>query len=331
MYIYGVINSNRDIPDKTTNSYAIAVLFALTVVFSSCTNGLEFTIYNKKLWAERVAPIVEGCETDYEKAKAIYDWMSENIIYDYTYSVYSAETCWEKRTGVCEAFSDLYVNLAKGCDLSAEKIKGICRNSDESDGTGGHAWNKVRTEKGWILLDVTWGSCYGHVGDFYNGNSRIWFDVFPDWMIFTHFPNNSHNQLKSIPLSRNDYLSLPNVIPTLGLWGWEAGTTLTYYLQHPQAIAPITYAIKNYCWDTNVFLEYPCSMEEGREYTIRIRNLNPEYPPSGNFWDVEGNVYSCMATAGFTLYVGGCSIIHYPSASKSEPEDGFRSIVYPCE
>ena len=242
-------------PYKTTNSYAIAILFALTVIISSCTDSPVDLTFNKKLWSERVAPIVAGCETDYEKAKAIYDWMSENIIYDYTYSISYADECWEKRTGVCNAFSELYVNLAKGCDLSAEKIEGIAKSG------GGHAWNKVKTEKGWILLDVTWGSCSGHVDNYNNGNgweeygenSRIWFDVHPDWMIFTHFPKNSKDQMRAIHISSNDFRALPDISPTLGFWGWDAGTTLTYYLQHPQATAPITYAIKNHSWDTNVF------------------------------------------------------------------------------
>ena len=232
-----------------------------------------------------------------------------------------------------------YVNLAKGCDLSVEQIVGICRNTDESDGTGGHAWNKVKTEKGWILLDATWGSCNGHADDFENGDgwayysdySRIWFDVHPDWMIFTHFPDNSKNQLRSTPLSRKDYLSLPNVEPTLGFWGWDASTTLGYFLQYSSAKAPKIYLFSNEIWDTNVFLEYPCSMEEGREYTIRVRNLNPEYPPTHGDWNVEGDIYTGTASAGFTFYVSGSGVLHYPSAAKSDPEEDLYTICYPSE
>lgn len=314
---------------------AVMALLLTAVMFLSCTDFDPFAPpFNKKLWSERVAPIVEGCETDYEKAKAIYDWMSENIVYDNTYSIYNAYDCWEKRTGVCQAFSELYANLAKGCDLSVGVVHGVCRNSDVSDGKAGHAWNKVKTEKGWILLDVTWGSCYGHHNDdweTWSEGSRVWFDVHPDIMVFTHFPNNSKAQLKSTPVSREKYLILPNLTPNVCFWGWNASSALEFFLQHPQAKAPEIYVVPNGCWGSNEFLEYPFSMEEGKEYTIRILNMNPEYPPTHEDWNVEGDVYSCTASAGFTLYVGGCGILHYPSVAKSDPEEDLYTFCYPSE
>ena len=48
----------------------VALSFVATIL-PSCSDEPFDLFFNKKLWSERVAPIVEGCETDYEKAKAI--------------------------------------------------------------------------------------------------------------------------------------------------------------------------------------------------------------------------------------------------------------------
>ena len=55
-------------------------------------------------WAAIAAPIVSGCRTNMEKARAIYRWLCDNITYDYTYTIYDAATCYERRTGVCNAY-----------------------------------------------------------------------------------------------------------------------------------------------------------------------------------------------------------------------------------
>ncbi len=71
------------------------------------------------LWKVRVAPIVEGCNTDYQKARAIYDWVCQNIAYDMGKDIGDANTCWSQRRGICSGYSQLYIKLAQGCGLQA--------------------------------------------------------------------------------------------------------------------------------------------------------------------------------------------------------------------
>ena len=316
-------------------------LTVASIIIVSCLLVLtshSCSLFQEKKWEIRAAEITKGCNTEYEKAKAIYDWISENIKYDYTYSIYKAEEVWQTKRGVCAGFSALYEQLAKGCGLEAKVIEGIARTDDDSDGKEEHAWNKVKTEKGWILLDVTWGSCIGHNDcDESNGNewgeygksSRIWFDVHPDWMIFTHFPTLLEDQLRPSPISRYQYLLLPNIEPTFGEWGWDASRTLEYFIQHPYATPPTAYSVPNELWGTNIFLEYPCSMEAGEEYTIQIRNLNPDYLP--NMEQSDENIYSCTASAGYTVGIGGHAIIQYPLPGKFGHEECEQSVHYPCK
>ena len=46
--------------------------------------------------------------SDMEKALAVHDYMVQNYEYDLTYSIYSANEMFEKKTGVCQAYDVLY-------------------------------------------------------------------------------------------------------------------------------------------------------------------------------------------------------------------------------
>lgn len=43
--------------------------------------------------------ITQGCTTDYDRAKAIYRWLCANISYDTSYSIYTADDCWDRKRG----------------------------------------------------------------------------------------------------------------------------------------------------------------------------------------------------------------------------------------
>lgn len=111
--------------------------------------------------------IVEGKNTDREKAKAIYDWVSENIQYDYVKfnkhqngdydNKYGALNTLKEKKGVCYDYSTLTAALGRAAGLQVKIIKGQAITSKYS---GSHAWNEIYiSEEGkWINLDTTFGS-----------------------------------------------------------------------------------------------------------------------------------------------------------------------------
>ena len=245
----------------------------------------------QELWKERVAPIVEGCVTDYEKAKAIYDWECENIVYDYEYKIYDASTCWEQRKGVCEAYSRMFVLLAWGCDLEAEKITGVAKKEKDE----GHAWVKVKTEKGWILADPTWGapSEYAKVA---------WFDPAPEWALFNHYPDESDDQMLASPITIEQFHNLPNMYNPIGskFW-WNNREFLDYFLNHSGE--PYPEFIYGCCQliDRVRLVEAPVSgnLKIGETYTFKIQCNDTSLLISSNIWNYgeddwekEGDVYT---------------------------------------
>ena len=111
--------------------------------------------------------ISEGKISNREKAKAIYDWVTENIVYDYKKYIkhqegnynntYGALHTLETKKGVCYDYATLTAALGRAVGLQTKVIKGQASNELY---TGYHAWNQVylEDENKWIFLDPTFGT-----------------------------------------------------------------------------------------------------------------------------------------------------------------------------
>lgn len=91
-------------------------------------------------------------ETDFDKVAAIYDWITYNITYDYSYSISSWEGALVYKTSVCSGFAGLFSMLADEAGIESIYVSGKARGSD---GWGSHAWNLVKVDEKWYFLDAT--------------------------------------------------------------------------------------------------------------------------------------------------------------------------------
>lgn len=254
------------------------------------------------IWKERATPIVAGCTTDYQKARAIYDWVCQNIAYDMGNRIGDANTCWTQRRGICSGYSQLYIKLAEGCGLEAIEINGTAKTLSYTNGKGPHAWVKVKTEKGWILLDATWGS--GEVVANPKGTKQFkrqfrtfWFDIDPQWCIFTHFPQQSQDQMLPTPLTEAQYQQLPILWPSMEEWGMEADKTLSYCLTHKDTKMPKTYDVPNQVVGKLRLTDIPLrrTLLAGKSYPIVVETTDENYRPflqPNVEWKKEGNRYT---------------------------------------
>ena len=106
---------------------------------------------------------VEG-KSNYEKVKAIHDYICELITYDHTTkdpsSMYGAIT---NRRAVCNAYSLCMYKLCVEAGIPCKYIGGYIGNGHY----GGHAWNIVALGDKWYYVDTTWddeeeGICYDY-------------------------------------------------------------------------------------------------------------------------------------------------------------------------
>ena len=92
--------------------------------------------------------------SDYQKVKAIYDYLCKNVIVDYVGSalgdtdIYSAHGALVKGNAVCHGFATAFYRLALELDLDVRLIAGKFENS-------AHGWNIVKINGKYYNVDAT--------------------------------------------------------------------------------------------------------------------------------------------------------------------------------
>ncbi|MBI2171818.1 MAG: hypothetical protein HYU30_07355 [Chloroflexi bacterium] len=168
--------------------------------------------------------LVSPAQDDVEKARAIYRWITDNIAYDFAsylskrYPDQSAEAVMKRRTGVCSGYANLFAALGKAAGLQVEVIsgwsKGYAYVNNTLDEEPNHAWNAVRLDGGWYLVESTWGAGFiSEEKQFVRRFDGYYFLTSPQELIFDHYPVDSRWQLLVVPVAKQEFLSLPRVWP----------------------------------------------------------------------------------------------------------------------
>jgi transglutaminase-like putative cysteine protease len=134
-----------------------------------------------------------------------------------------AEAVFARRKGVCEGYARLMVALGKAANVEIAYVTGHARNSrwrPVFDASGQpdlegerHAWNAVKLDDGWYLLDATWD-------DPSNGEPRTTYLFTPPKLLtYDHLPEDSAWQLRVDPVSLGEFVRQPLLKPTIGEFG----------------------------------------------------------------------------------------------------------------
>lgn len=148
--------------------------------------------------------ITAGITDDYQKVKAIHDWVAENIYYDYdafkvgNYDNLDAKNMLRTKKGVCEGYANLFAALVRAQNIPCRKQGGYALgvgvdkewnqanlNVTESN----HAWNEVFLDNRWIIIDSTWDSPNKYeYGKYEKGNfiSQVYFDSTMEFFSLSH-------------------------------------------------------------------------------------------------------------------------------------------------
>lgn len=134
---------------------------------------------------------------DYGKIKAIHDYMYKNIKYDYdaynagaidnSATVYSALI---RKKAVCSGYSRTFIKLCNKAGIECFEVSGNAINNDPYN--GGHAWDVVRLNGTYYLIDVTWDSCLEGYDYFLKNEAEF---------SKKHVPNKSYD----VPISRTNF------------------------------------------------------------------------------------------------------------------------------
>lgn len=122
-----------------------------------------------------IEQVTKDCKTDYEKCRAIHDWVCANIWYDMDaflsdQSSYKspAQMLKEKR-GVCSNYTELLNTMLRMAGIPAKEVDGFALGVGEektwnstslakASSKINHAWTEAYVDGRWIYIDATWDS-----------------------------------------------------------------------------------------------------------------------------------------------------------------------------
>jgi len=237
------------------------LLFSTTIYSQDFSNVddkvLNYPKYNSvEALAERIQ---NDFDSDLNKARAAFYWLSQNIRYNlkefynpkqrsYSFS-YSSEAEKEmklqrlkdnlvketflNKSGVCEEYAQSFKKICDLLGIEAAVIKGYVRNDASEIGKvpnrTNHAWNAVKIDDNWLILDATWAAGFEYNGRWVRKFNDYFFNI-PTHKIFkTHYPEDSIwvlrfgrmtiDEFYKQPIYKNNFLSLSTELlsPNVGI------------------------------------------------------------------------------------------------------------------
>ena len=111
-----------------------------------------------------VSALIQPNMTDLEKELAIHDYIADNCVYlDETRDARASDARGFFLAGACQCsgYVDAFRLLGRLAGLEVEMIGGP--TTRDTAGSKGHAWNLVRLDGLWYVVDVTWDDLEGGV------------------------------------------------------------------------------------------------------------------------------------------------------------------------
>ena len=177
-------------------------------------------------------------DSDIDRVRAIYTWIANTIDYDLkaiykpqvtvyrfrnedeynqkkrVYNLTRIKTTLLTKKATCIDYSLLFKELCISLDIESKVIKGITKVSPNEinnyRNTKDHAWNAVKVNEKWHLVDVTWSTGY-------EDESEKWVKYFNDFFFLTapehfltsHYPEEHTWQLVDHKITLNDFFAKP--------------------------------------------------------------------------------------------------------------------------
>ena len=160
--------------------------------------------------------LCEDLNSEQEKFRVIFRWITENIEYRYGRDGTDANEILKKKKAVCEGYSSLLEAMCHAVELKCETVIGFAKSNPNSDipnkmKEADHAWNTIFLAGEWILVDATWAS--GTVDPkrrkFEQSFQAEWFLADPNFFIHTHYPISERWLLNDVPLKKKEFKKGP--------------------------------------------------------------------------------------------------------------------------
>lgn len=170
--------------------------------------------------------------------KAIHDWICDNIAYDVDMyfsgkpSRQDYESVLKKKKALCSGYTNLMTQMCSLAGIEAIGIEGYSKGFGYTGQLGNgpdHAWNAVRMNAKWQLIDVTWDAGYVDYKTFIKKYSTEWLNRTPAQFSFSHLPQKEEYQYLTVPKSREDFVREPYIPGIFFEYGLALGKEVPAY------------------------------------------------------------------------------------------------------
>lgn len=202
----------------------LSFFFLLYILCISTLKADEFDIDMRKLrvpdslnTAKQITRfLIEDLDTDREKAKYIFTWITKNIDYD-PHFVYAEDKvvsvqevvdhALKTKSAVCQHYAILLKTMFEEAKIETHVILGIARRIDGPVLDVIHAWNAAKIGGEYLMLDPTFASGYIYENKYFRKFMPGYFLIDPRTFIETHIPFDPVYQFLDNPLSHLDFIN----------------------------------------------------------------------------------------------------------------------------
>jgi transglutaminase-like putative cysteine protease len=189
-------------------------------------------------WLKQLSQaLVKDGADDFQKVRALHDWVAVNIAYDAdafygkSPTITSPLEVIRRGSSVCQGYAEVFQLMSRYAGYECAVVSGYARGVgfDPMQDLSGpfqsnHAWNAVRIGDRWYLVDCTWDAGYMNVAERKSvqryGTSFLFSD--PRGFLCSHYPGQPEWQLVDRPVGWEDFLALPHLEPSF----FQAGLSL---------------------------------------------------------------------------------------------------------
>ena len=138
------------------------------------------------------AECVQECDTEFERALWLHDWLLDHCTYDYSYLYCGSEGAFARGTGTCETYHRAYTMLLNRVGIANGRIEG-----------NGHVWTAVKIDGEWCQIDTTWDD-NGRTNHSYE--NYLYFGLDDTITTLVHSDHTPHEGYESNSLENNYFI-----------------------------------------------------------------------------------------------------------------------------
>lgn len=228
-----------------------------------------------------VSYLTSGYSDPILKIKVLHDWLVKNVYYDFDELNHGGRRLLDpmdilrEKHAVCAGQSYLFEYLCSEAGVTAPYIEGEVKGYDGGLTLGRHAWNLVKINDDFYIIDVTWNNAntyeYGSFTDDYYDTGFLF--IRPEYAIHSHFPENTAYQCLDDSVCQFEwYECLRSIFSISGIYESYHESDISFSENiadvKSTSVGPVTYD-----FDSAEDIEYI------RMYNIDRYGINPEFYP----------------------------------------------------